>query len=80
MSFGLPVITHNICALPEIMKDEYQGICLDKETGPEVFAERVKELVQDPGAYEMMQESCFIRFSENFHPKSWVERLLSIVQ
>ena len=80
MSFGLPVITHNTCALPEIMIDQKHGICLDKEVSAADFAKRVRELIQDESGYESMQEACFARFSENFHPKSWVERLLSFVQ
>lgn len=80
MSFGLPVITHNVCALPEILKNGDQGICLDKSLSPDDFAGHVYDVINNNELYQQMQRASFIRFRERFHPESWVKGLLSLME
>ncbi len=79
MSFGLPVITHDVCALPEILEDDVEGICVDFKAKANEVALRVIDLVDDIEKYQRMQEACFSRFEKKFHPKSWVNNLLSLL-
>jgi len=80
MSFGLPIITHDICALSEIMMHNKHGVCLPIDCDAKSFASSIEDIVLSSEKYERMQEECFDRFKGHFHPNKWVERLLSLVQ
>lgn len=80
MSFGLPVVTHGICALPEIMENNVHGVSLPYSESAGRFALILSEIINSPERYKLMQEECFKRFEGRFHPKLWVDGLLSLVQ
>ncbi len=80
MSFGLPIITHDVCALPEIMENGIHGVCLPPNATPDRFASEIVDLIESESGYQEMQENCFRRFEKKFHPDMWVKQLLSLVR
>ena len=80
MSFGLPIITHDTCALPEIIENDIHGICLSPNTSSMDFARRALVVIDNNKRYQEIQEACYQRFSERFHPRNWVEGLLSLIE
>jgi L-malate glycosyltransferase len=52
MSFGIPVIARNAAALPDTI--ENAGILLPERAGPELFAEAVGELLDNPRLHQRL--------------------------
>lgn len=56
MSFGIPIIARNCAALPETIQEA--GVLLPENAGPELFAEAVNELLENPSLYHQLSEKC----------------------
>jgi len=78
MSLGLPVITRNVCAIPEILSDGKEGFLIQDSESLDIITDKISEFIEDPEKYKQMQENASRRFLEHFHPKLWVKRLIEI--
>lgn len=78
MSLGLPVVTRSVCATPEILHDRVEGFLIKEGQSFYSVAQNLAELIKDQPRYEEMQKNASKRFTERFHPKLWVDRLIEI--
>ena len=65
MKFGLPVISTNEGAIPEIVKDNYNGFLVPKND-PEALAIKITELINDPYLRLEMGRCGRRRFEEHY--------------
>jgi len=79
MSYGVPVIVYNLAAMPEIIENEKEGFVV--EMGDfETIVEKINLLFQDKDLYQKLSIQCIKKFSEQYTPKKYYERLIQICQ
>jgi glycosyltransferase involved in cell wall biosynthesis len=77
MSYGVPVIVYNLAAMPDIIENEKEGFVV--EMGDfETIVEKVNLLFQDKDLYQKLSCQCIKKFSEQYTPAKYYERLMEI--
>ena len=76
LSFGLPVITHRICAVDEILVDERNGLLFSKGTRTEEVVKRITHLMDNPEKYDQMQRDCRDDFDHKYSPEVWAGKMI----
>jgi glycosyltransferase involved in cell wall biosynthesis len=75
MSYGVPVIVNNLAAMPEIIENEKEGFVV--EIGDfETIVEKINLLFQDQELYQKLSIQCVRKFSEQYTPEKYYERLM----
>ena len=80
MSFKVPSITHNVCALKEVVLNGVTGVSLPLETSADEFADKIIQIIENPNVYKEMKENCLTDFKEKYTPEAFVDRLRQISQ
>ena len=76
-SFGLPVISHRVCAMEEIVDHQKTGLLFDVELSSGDVAEQIKECIAlGDENYLSMQETARSVFEERFSAENWVDQFL----
>jgi len=76
MSFGLPVIGANCCAMPEFIINNYNGYVVNHE--PEEIAERICSLLNSFENYKKYSKNA-LKMSEKFKWENIVKKILKII-
>lgn len=77
MSFGIPVIVSNVCALPELVEDGKSGFVV-KPGSIDDLVEKIERLVANKSLREKMGELAKKRFEHNFTVEKSNEQLLEV--
>jgi glycosyltransferase involved in cell wall biosynthesis len=79
MSVGTPVVGSNSGGLPEIIEDEVNGL-LYKPGNPQMLANQVTRLVNDPELYELISQNCISSVYKRFTTDRYVADIESIIR
>ncbi|MDP1623928.1 MAG: glycosyltransferase family 4 protein [Bacteroidales bacterium] len=75
MQFGLPIITTNVGAIPEIIIDGVNGIIVEKGH-PERIAEEIIKLLKDPMLRQEMKKTNLAAFEAKFTTEKFSDRMV----
>lgn len=78
MAAGLPIITNEICAIPEFMKENSGVLC--KKNDPYDFAKGILELISDPSVYVKKSENASREISKICNVRNTCEKELSLLK
>lgn len=77
MSFGIPVVVSNVCALPELVDDRKTGFVITPGS-VEDLADKLETLIADQSLRDRMGKAARKRFEEKFTVKKSNQALLAI--
>lgn len=75
MQFGLPIITTNVGAIPEFIKDGVNGFIIEPND-PEALAEKVDLLIKDKETANLIRENNLKDFEKYYTVEKFSERFL----
>jgi glycosyltransferase involved in cell wall biosynthesis len=78
MQYGLPVISTDEGAIPEIVKNDYNGFLVPKND-PEALAIKITELINDPYLRIKMGNCGRRRFEEQYTVENFEENFVSVL-
>lgn len=79
MAAGLPVIASNRCGMPFMVTENTTGFLIDPED-PEMIADRLVRLLQDPAAARQMGQAGRCLAEQRFNPRMVAERTRAVYQ
>ena len=79
MSFGLPVITTPVGAIPEVIKDGENGFLIDPGDA-KALSDRIITLIEDPGLRETMGKNNIKSINTEFAQEKMIEKIDRIYQ
>ncbi|MBR5696052.1 MAG: glycosyltransferase [Paludibacteraceae bacterium] len=76
MSFGKPVVASKVGGIPEIVEDGENGYTVENDA--DIFAKRIKEILEDSSLYEKMCQKSLDIFNEKLTYQTMVDKYLAI--
>jgi glycosyltransferase involved in cell wall biosynthesis len=76
MAFGLPVIGARNCAMPEFIKDDYNGYTTNYDSGE--VADRIISIFNSFGKYKLMSENA-VKVSEKYTWDKIAKNMVGII-
>ena len=76
MSFGKPVVASKVGGVPEIIEDGENGYTV--ENNPDIFAERIEEILEESALYEKMCQKSLDIFNEKLTCQTMIDKYLAI--
>jgi glycosyltransferase involved in cell wall biosynthesis len=76
ISCGVPVIATAVNAIPDMVRDHYNGFLVDRD--PQQIADRIDKLINDPALHATMSANARQIFLENFEISKIAQKYLEI--
>lgn len=77
---GIPALGSRTGGVPTIVREGETGFLFDLEDGAEAYADRIEQLVRDPGSWQRMRTAARKRYEEHFTWAAFVHRLMAEVE
>jgi len=74
-AYGLPSISFSVGGIRDIIVNEQTGLILPKDTGPDVFATKIVELIDNPAKYNEMSNNARVRYEKLLNWNSFTTSL-----
>ena len=75
MSFKVPSITYNVCALEEVVLNKKTGLSLPINIELDKFVDEIIQLIENPKQFNEMKSNCLDDFNLKYSPTVFVRKL-----